>query len=61
MDTNRDLNAVNIEWVVDLAEDLVSLRNEVQIADGMTDTEEISDYLSNLTGFCHRGFGLKET
>ena len=34
---------------------------EVQIPDGMTDTEEISDYLSNLTGFCHRGFGLKET
>ena len=52
---------VNIEWDVDLAEDLDSLPKEVQIPDGMTDTEEISDYLSNLTGFCHRGFGLKET
>lgn len=51
----------NIEWDVDLAEDLDSLPKEVQIPDGMTDTEEISDYLSNLTGFCHRGFGLKET
>ena len=57
MDTNRYLKAVNIEWDVDLAEDLDSLPKEVQ----MTDTEEISDYLSNLTGFCHRGFGLKET
>lgn len=61
MDTNRYLKAVNIEWDVDLAEDLDSLLKEVQIPDGMTDTEEISDYLSNLTGFCHRGFGLKET
>lgn len=60
-DTNRYLKAVNIEWDVDLAEDLDSLPKEVQIPDGMTDTEEISDYLSNLTGFCHRGFGLKET
>ena len=59
--TNRYLKAVNIEWDVDLAEDLDSLPKEVQIPDGMTDTEEISDYLSNLTGFCHRGFGLKET
>ena len=61
MDTNRYLKAVNIEWDVDLAEDLDSLPKEVQIPDGMTDTEEISDYLANLTGFCHRGFGLKET
>ena len=61
MDTNRYLKAVNIEWDVDLAEDLDSPPKEVQIPDGMTDTEEISDYLSNLTGFCHRGFGLKET
>lgn len=44
MDTNRYLKAVNIEWDVDLAEDLDSLPKEVQIPDGMTDTEEISDY-----------------
>lgn len=60
MDSNRYLKAFNIEWDVDLAEDLDSLPKEVQIPDGMTDTEEISDYLSNLTGFCHRGFELKE-
>ena len=41
--------------------DLKALPKEVQIPDGMTDTEEISDYLSNLTGFCHRGLELKET
>lgn len=60
MNKNIFLKAVNIEWDVDLAEDLDSLPKEVQIPDGMTDTEEISDYLSNLTGFCHRGFELKE-
>lgn len=37
MDTNRYLKAVNIEWDVDLAEDLDSLPKEVQIPDGMTD------------------------
>ena len=31
MDTNRYLKAVNIEWDVDLAEDLDSLPKEVQI------------------------------
>ena len=41
MDTNRYLKAVNIEWDVDLAEDLDSLPKEVQIPDGLTDTEEI--------------------
>lgn len=60
MSKNIFLKAVNIEWDVDLEEDLASLPKEVQIPDGMTDTEEISDYLSNLTGFCHRGFELKE-
>ena len=34
MDTNRYLKAVNIEWDVDLAEDLDSLPKEVQIPDG---------------------------
>lgn len=59
MDSNRYLKAFNIEWDVDFAEDLESLPTEVQIPAGMTDTEEISDYLSNLTGFCHRGFELR--
>lgn len=59
MDSNRYLKAFNIEWDVDFAEDLESLPTEVQIPAGMTDTEEISDYLSNLTGFCHKGFELR--
>lgn len=61
MDTNRYLKAVNIEWDVDLAEVLIRCPKRSRYPDGMTNTEEISDYLSNLTGFCHRGFGLKET
>lgn len=31
---------------------------EIDIPDGMTDEEEISDYLSDTTGFCHKGFSL---
>lgn len=59
MDTNRYLKAVNIEWDVDLAEDLDSLPKEVQIPDGMTDTEEISDYLSNLKASATEVLDLK--
>ncbi len=60
MDSNRYLKAVNIDWDVDCAEDLDSLPKEVQIPAGMDDPDEISDYLSNLTGFCHKGFELRK-
>lgn len=60
MDSNCYLKAVNIEWDVDYAEDLDSLPKEVQIPVGMTDPETISDYLSDLTGFCHKGFALRK-
>lgn len=29
---------------------------EIDIPDGMTDIEEISDYITDQTGFCHNGF-----
>lgn len=58
MDRNYYLKAVNIDWDVDCAEDLDSLPKAVQIPAGMEDPDEISDYLSNLTGFCHKGFEL---
>ena len=47
------MKATNIEW------DLETLPTEVEIPDGMEDEEEISDYLSDLTGFCHKGFCLE--
>lgn len=59
MDGNCFLKAFNIEWDVDNPEDLDSLPKEVQIPVGMVDPDAISDYLSDLTGFCHKGFELR--
>ena len=53
------MKATNIEWDVDCPEDLETLPTEVEIPGGMEDEEEMSDYLSDLTGFCHKGFCLK--
>lgn len=54
------LAAINIQWDVDYEEDLDGLPQRVILPDGMTDDDEISDYLSDLTGFCHYGFSLVE-
>ena len=54
------LVAINIQWDVDYEEDLDSLPQRVILPEGMTDDDEISDYLSDLTGFCHYGFSLIE-
>lgn len=50
--------ATNIEWDVDEEEDLDYLPKEVEIPEGITDPDEISDYLSDTFGFCHNGFSL---
>lgn len=52
------MKAINIHWNVDNDEDMELLPTEVELPAGMTDEEEICDYLSNLTGFCHEGFTL---
>lgn len=52
------MKAVNIIWDVDYEEDRESLPSEIDIPEGMTDEEEISDYLSDTTGYCHNGFYL---
>ena len=66
------MKATNIQWDVDEIdeEDLekgttsedyaIALPTEIKIPDGMTDKDEISDYLSEQTGFCHFGFELVE-
>lgn len=51
------MRAINIIWDTDYDEDEV-LPTEFDIPNGMTDIEEISDYLSNTTGYCHKGFDL---
>ena len=54
------MKAVDICWDVDYDEDMVYLPSEIILPNGMTDEEEISDYLSNITGFCHDGFYLED-
>lgn len=52
------MRAINIQWDVDNPEELEWLPDEIYIPDGMEDENEVSDYLSDVTGFCHKGFLL---
>lgn len=52
------LKAVNIQWDTD-GED-VELPSEIVLPEGMEDEDEISDYISDETGFCHFGFDIKK-
>lgn len=54
------MKAINIEWDVDTNEEMENLPAQIEIPDGMTDEEEISDYITDGTGFCHCGFELAE-
>ena len=47
-------------WDVDDKRDLKHLPMGIIIPEGMKDEEEISDYISDKTGFCHCGFELVE-
>jgi hypothetical protein len=51
------MKAINIIW--DCEGDNY-LSTEIEIPEGMTDEEEISDYLSDVTGYCHKGFCLED-
>lgn len=51
--------ATNILWDVDYKSDLKKLPKTIEIPNDIADDEdEISDYLSDLTGFCHNGFEI---
>lgn len=53
--------AVNIQWDIDPEDDDgVELPNEITIPNDIEDEEAISDYISEVTGFCHKGFELEE-
>ena len=53
------IKAINIAWDTDGDKKLFKkLPKEVEIPEGMTDEDEISDYLSDITGYCHEGFEL---
>lgn len=53
------MKATNINWDVDNEEDLETLPTEIKIPEGMTDEDEISDYISDVTSCCHLGFVLE--
>lgn len=51
------LIATKIEWDTD-NEVNTELPETIDIPNGITDEEEISEYISEQTGFCHNGFTL---
>lgn len=53
------LKATNILWDTDYDDD-GELPTEIDIPEGMTDVDEISDYLSEVIGYCHQGYVLEE-
>ena len=51
--------AYNIQWDTDdIDPEDLDLPNEITIPDTITDDDEISDYITDITGFCHFGFEL---
>ena len=53
------MKAINIKWDTDGDLELLQeLPKEIEIPKDMTDEDEISDYISDVTGFCHYGFDL---
>lgn len=53
------MKAINIKWDTDGNMELLKeLPSEMEIPEGMTNKNEISDYLSDEIGFCHYGFDL---
>lgn len=51
------MKAINIKWDIDY-DDNGYLPTEIDIPTGMTDEDEISNYLTDVTGYCHQGFDL---
>lgn len=51
------LIATIIEWDKDEC-DNVELPETIEIPEGMVDEDEISDYISEQTGYCHKGFTI---
>ena len=53
--------AVNIQWDVDDPRELDDLPEEIEIPKEIEDDEDsISDFISDETGFCHKGFDITE-
>lgn len=54
------LIATNIQWDYDENDDEILLPTEIEIPKELTNEDEISDYISDTTGYCHKGFVIEE-
>lgn len=56
------MKAVNIKWDTDdtdyTDDEPINLPSEMEIPEGV-DVEDVGDWISNQTGFCHYGFKLE--
>lgn len=53
------MKAINIKWDTDSDKELLErLPKEIEIPSNITDKDAISDYITDKTGFCHKGFEL---
>lgn len=53
------MKAINIKWDTDGDMELLhKLPTEIELPEGITDEDKISDYISNQEGFCHYGFNV---
>ena len=53
------MKAINIKWDVDTEEELEDLPTEIEIPNNIDIEDDVmSDYISDVTGFCHYGFEL---
>lgn len=60
------MKAINIQWDVDYEDGLENLPTEIEIPDEVVDgvdeydyCDVISDYITDVTGFCHFGYDLE--
>ena len=60
------MKATKIKWDIDCPEGL-KLPSEIEIPEDIIDEDDyeatldtISDYITDYTGFCHKGFEVKE-
>lgn len=52
------MKAINVLWDVDDDSELKMLPDEIEIPEEYNSLEGISEYITNLTGFCHNGFEI---
>lgn len=52
------MKVTNIQWDVEKESDFDYLPNEIEVPDYLN-TDEIDDYISDVTGFCHNGYVLE--